>query len=134
MTDELKKLEQELEAQALRINAGRKPKFGDLMRNPWAGESNPRRDAYFVRRVGDHYEFTDKRGDFWQTRSKFAFFIDATQPAPIPVQAGREATSKYTPEDGERCANEHRELCASVEADMERIRREAGGKPPAGAA
>lgn len=44
MNDKLKQLEQELEAEALRINAGRKPKFGDLMRNPWASESNPIRD------------------------------------------------------------------------------------------
>jgi hypothetical protein len=93
MSEELKQREREFEAEAARINAGRKPKFGDLMRNPWASESNPRRDAYFVRRRGDHYEFTDKRGEFWESRAKFAFFIDA-EPSPstareVDVEAER---------------------------------------------
>lgn len=74
---ELKQRETEFEADALRINAGRKPKFGDLMRNPWASDTNPRRDAYFVRQDGRYYEFTNKKGDFWKTHAKYAFFIDA---------------------------------------------------------
>lgn len=74
---ELKQREAEFEADALRINAGRKPKFGDLMRNPWASDTNPHRDAYFVRKDGRYYEFTDKKGEFWKTSAKYAIFIDA---------------------------------------------------------
>lgn len=82
---DLKQREREFEAQAERINAGRKPKFGDLMRNPLASEGNPQRDGYFVREIcrtglvnsGLYYEFTDAKGKFWQSRAQFAFCIDA---------------------------------------------------------
>lgn len=87
MADELKQREREFEAEAARINAGRKPKFGDLMRNPWASETNPIRDGYFVRKCGEYYEFTDRRGKFWQTRAKFAFFIDDSRAAPADLDA-----------------------------------------------
>jgi hypothetical protein len=36
----------------------------------------------------------------------------------------------YSPQDGARCADEHSQLREGVEADLERIRREAGSKPP----
>ena len=86
--DDLKQREQEHKANALRINAGRKPKFGDLMRNPWASERNPQRDGYFVRKrsqggtfnPGEYYEFTDKNGKFWETEAKYAFFIGEAVP------------------------------------------------------
>lgn len=91
---ELKQREAEFEAEALRINAGRKPKFGDLMRNPWASENNPQRDGYFVRErrqggrfnPGHYYEFTDKCGKFWETQAKYAFFIDTQPEASNPAQ------------------------------------------------
>ncbi|OTA15016.1 hypothetical protein Xbed_03627 [Xenorhabdus beddingii] len=76
-------LEQRKKA-AITINRGRKPVFGDHMRNPWAGESNPNRDGYFVRsrRVtgklnpGLWYEMTDKRGRFWEIDGVYAIFIE----------------------------------------------------------
>lgn len=50
------------------------PKFGDLLRNTVAGERNPHRDAYFIRKVyitgrlnpGLWYEMTDGKGDVWR--------------------------------------------------------------------
>jgi len=89
--DDLKQREQYHEAEAKRINAGRKPKFSDLMRNPWASEINPIRDGYFVRQISTGpnaaYVFTDRKGKFWETSTKYAFFIDgATSPAPAVVQ------------------------------------------------
>lgn len=103
---DLKKLEQEHEANALRINAGRKPKFGDLMRNPWASDGNPQRDGYFVRErhqsgafnPGHYYEFTDKRGKFWETRAKYAFFID-TQPEATAPASLTDALKEYSQRD-----------------------------------
>lgn len=86
-----------IEADAVRINAGRKPKFGDWMRNPWAGESNPQRDGMFVRagrntgrcNPGPWYEFTDGKGEFWQMNTKSVFFID-TPRATADVERYRE--------------------------------------------
>lgn len=51
-----------------------RPKFGDLLRNTMASESNPRRDAYFIREVlrsgggvnpGRWFEMTDGKGETW---------------------------------------------------------------------
>jgi hypothetical protein len=69
---------------AKKINDGRKPEFGDPMRNPWAGESNPTRDAYFVKskvvtgrmNPGLWYQMTDKKGKFWDSDGKSLVFID----------------------------------------------------------
>ncbi|EKN3575993.1 hypothetical protein O1F58_004001 [Yersinia enterocolitica] len=69
---------------AKKINDGRKPEFGDLMRNPWAGEGNPRRDAYFVKSKvttgrmnhGIWYQMTDRKGNFWDSDAKSLIFID----------------------------------------------------------
>ena len=69
---------------AARINAGRKPKFGDAMRNLWASDGNPTRDAKFVRLVsktgrcnpGEWYEMTDGAGKFWQSNGLAMVFID----------------------------------------------------------
>ncbi|MDE9566302.1 hypothetical protein KKI93_20220 [Xenorhabdus bovienii] len=76
--------EKERAADAVKINNGRKPQFGDHMRNPWAGEINPHRDGYFVRarRVtgkfnpGLWYQMTDKKGKFWEIDGQYAIFID----------------------------------------------------------
>ncbi|EKN3715433.1 TPA: hypothetical protein PXN30_002748 [Yersinia enterocolitica] len=69
---------------AKKINDGRKPEFGDLMRNPWAGEGNPHRDAYFVKskvttgrmNPGIWYQMTDRKGNFWDSDAKSLIFID----------------------------------------------------------
>lgn len=69
---------------AIRINSGRKPAFGDRMRNPWAGERNPQRDGVFVskRRAtgrlnpGLWYKMTDTKGKFWEINGDSAMFID----------------------------------------------------------
>jgi hypothetical protein len=87
--DDLKDRQQQAEAHALAVNAGRAPKFGDIMRNPWAGEGNPQRDGYFVRakrttgklNPGLWYEMTDKNGKFWEVNGKCQFFIDAPSSA-----------------------------------------------------
>lgn len=63
---------------------GRKPQFGDKMRNLVASEENPRRDAYFVKekRVtgrmnpGIWYTMTDKKGNFWDSCPKGLIFIE----------------------------------------------------------
>jgi hypothetical protein len=73
-----------MEELAKKINDGRKPVFGDFMRNPWAGECNPTRDAYFVKskvikgrmNPGLWYEMTDKNGNFWESDGKSLIFID----------------------------------------------------------
>lgn len=74
----------EIHEQAAAINAGRKPQFGDRMRNLVAGEDNPRRDAYFVKekRVESRlnkwlwYTMTDRKGNFWDSCPKGLIFID----------------------------------------------------------
>lgn len=81
---ELHERENALRQLAIRVNAGRTPQFGDVMRNPWASKDNPRRDGMFVRekRVtgkcnrGIWYQFTDGRGNFWETSGDFAMFVD----------------------------------------------------------
>jgi len=93
---ELRQREQEQEAESARINAGRKPKFGDRMRNPWAGEGNPQRDGYFVREgrrtgnlnPGRYYEFTDGNGKFWELRAQFPFFVDTQPPEAVADKLG----------------------------------------------
>jgi hypothetical protein len=69
--------------EAAKLNAGRKPQFGDKMRNLVAGETNPRRDGYFVKekRVtgrmnpGLWYTMTDRKGNFWDSCPKGLIFI-----------------------------------------------------------
>lgn len=87
--DELKALETERREQAKKVNAGRTPKFGDKMRNPWASEQNPTRDGYFVRKkhvtgnfnAGLWYEMTDGDGKFWECQGDTMMFIDHLQAA-----------------------------------------------------
>ncbi|EPM3638945.1 hypothetical protein [Enterobacter roggenkampii] len=74
----------EIHEKAEAINAGRKPQFGDKMRNLVAGEDNPRRDAYFVKQKrvtgrmnpGLWYTMTDRKGNFWDSCPKGLIFID----------------------------------------------------------
>lgn len=46
-----------------------KLKFGDRIRNGWAGETNPLREGMFVRKRRDgaewEVEMTDGKGKFW---------------------------------------------------------------------
>ncbi len=54
-------------------------KFGDPIVNTCAGEKNPRKYGYFVRRVyhsgrmnpGKYIECTDKKGNFWQIVAQY---------------------------------------------------------------
>ena len=70
--------------EAAKLNAGRKPQFGDKMRNLVAGDGNPRRDAYFVKQKtvtgrlnpGKWYTMTDRKGNFWDSCPKGLIFID----------------------------------------------------------
>lgn len=41
--------------------------FGDQVTNVCAGDKNPHRLAYFVRKCGRDVECTDKNGKFWKT-------------------------------------------------------------------
>ena len=74
----------EIQEKAAEINAGRKPQFGDRMRNLVAGEDNPRRDAWFVKQkivtgrmnLGLWYTMTDRKGNFWLSNPKVLIFID----------------------------------------------------------
>ncbi len=74
----------EIHEKAATINAGRKPKFGDKMRNLVAGEDNPRRDAWFVKQKrvtgrmnpGLWYTMTDRKGNFLDSCPKGLIFID----------------------------------------------------------
>ncbi|WP_202926137.1 hypothetical protein [Photorhabdus laumondii] len=83
----LKQLEKELAAEAEKINNGRKPAFGDHMRNPWASKNNPHRDGYFVKarratgkfNPGLWYQMTDKKGKFWEINGRYAVFIDHSE-------------------------------------------------------
>jgi hypothetical protein len=67
---------------AARINAGRKPKFGDLMCNLWAGDTNPNKFGMFVRQrrvtgrmnPGLWFELTDGSGKFWETNGEATVF------------------------------------------------------------
>lgn len=73
---------------ATKLNGGRKPKFGDWMRNPWAGKTNPHRDGRFVRCYGSglsrEYEMTDGKGEFWRQRGSTAIFIDRPEASELP--------------------------------------------------
>lgn len=85
--DDFKSLEdrqRDMVEKAKAVNAGREPKYGDIMHNPWAGEGNPRRNGFFVRsnRVtgrfnpGLWYELTNGKGDFWKINGDYAMFVD----------------------------------------------------------
>lgn len=47
--------------------------FGDPVTNVCAGESNPHRHGFFVRRCNKLIEITDKRGSFWKTDHEVIF-------------------------------------------------------------
>lgn len=82
--DNLKQRELALIEFAKTVNKGRKPQFGDRMRNPWAGDKNQTRDGVFVKsghrsgmvNHGSWYQFTDCNGKFWETRTNCVLFID----------------------------------------------------------
>jgi len=42
-------------------------KFGDIVENGWAGETNPHKRGVFVRRYEDCIQCTDMKGDFWKS-------------------------------------------------------------------
>lgn len=75
---------EEIHQEAEKLRNGRKPQFGDKMRNLVAGEGNPRRDAYFVKQKrvtgrmnpGIWYTMTDKKGHFWDACPKGLVFIE----------------------------------------------------------
>lgn len=67
-----------------------RPKFGDLLRNTMASESNPRRDAYFIREVhrsgggvnpGRWFEMTDGKGETWLSNPQNMVPAATAQPA-----------------------------------------------------
>lgn len=66
------------------VNGDRRPKFGDRMRNLWAGQGNPLRDATFIRIVhntgrtnhGTWYEMTDEKGKTWLSSPTGMIFFD----------------------------------------------------------
>lgn len=80
----LQERQREMRELAAKVNAGRKPEFGDLMMNPWASDGNPHRDGFFVRvtsktgRVnpGIWYEMTDRKGSFWEVNGNTMMFCD----------------------------------------------------------
>lgn len=82
--DELRQRELEMRERVAAINAGRSPVFGDRMRNLWAGEKNPQRDAIYVRTIrrtgrcnpGTWLQMTDGKGGFWEQDSRGTVFID----------------------------------------------------------
>lgn len=82
--DDLKQRELALIEFAKIVNKGRRPQYGDRMRNPWAGDKNPTRDGVFVKsgyragmtNHGPWYQFTDCNGKFWETRTNCVIFID----------------------------------------------------------
>lgn len=84
--DELKQREIAMREHTAKVNAGRKPVFGDHMRNLWASEQNPSRDAIFVRVIrrtgkvlnsGMWYQMTDGKGKFWEVCPSGMIFISA---------------------------------------------------------
>lgn len=106
VNDVLKQAQDEYRAKAIAVNAGRKPKFGELMRNPWASEDNPTRDGYFVRaRVvkgrfnpGTWYEMTDRNGKFWEVSADYQFFVEPAAAVPVnalPDQSEFERQARY---------------------------------------
>ncbi|WP_175183469.1 hypothetical protein [Achromobacter ruhlandii] len=102
---DMQQREEAMRAHTEAINAGRLPKFGDRMRNLWAGESNPRRDATFVRRLrrtgqtnpGTWYEMTDERGDMWLSKPESLIFCDLV---PISDALGGPFFTQPTEEGG----------------------------------
>ena len=67
-----------------------RPKFGDLLRNTMASESNPHRDAYFIREVhrsgggvnpGRWFEMTDGKGETWLSNPQNLVPAATAQPA-----------------------------------------------------
>lgn len=82
--ENLKRRQEQMKAMIARINNGRKPEFGDLLMNPWAGERNPTRTGVFVSEYrrsgrfnpGHFYKMTDKSGKFWDNWSYNCVFVD----------------------------------------------------------
>lgn len=65
-------------------------RFGDPFTNPWASDDNPKKHGFYVRtgyrqrgsiNNGKYYEFTDKKGRFWQMSGKA---VDEALTAPSP--------------------------------------------------
>lgn len=80
---ELQERQQAMKDMAKTVNAGRAPRFGDYLLNPWAGENNPNRKGYFVEskkvtgrlNPGLWYRLTDKNGKFWEINGECAMFV-----------------------------------------------------------
>lgn len=84
-----------------------RPKFGDLLRNTMASESNPRRDAYFIREVhrsgggvnpGRWFEMTDGKGETWLSNPQNMVPAATAQPA-APQGGAYAELPKITAED-----------------------------------
>jgi len=81
---DMRQRELDMVAHTQMVNAGREPKFGDRMRNLWAGIGNPLRDATFIREVhktgrtnpGRWYEMTDENGRVWLSSPTGMIFCD----------------------------------------------------------
>lgn len=77
-------------------NTALDPKFGDRLRNTAAGESNPHRDAFFVRKVrktgrmnpGLWFEMTDGKGEMWLTNPQWMVAQPAESAEAGAVPAG----------------------------------------------
>jgi hypothetical protein len=50
-----------------------KLEFGAPVTNVCAGDINPRKRGYFVRRCKDYIECTDKKGKFWNVDPEVVF-------------------------------------------------------------
>lgn len=83
--DDLQQREAAMREHAERVNAGRKPAFGDRMRNLWAGEENPIRDGIFVRAIRRNhaslYQMTNGKGKFWEVFTSGMVFIETDRAA-----------------------------------------------------
>lgn len=102
---DMKLREDAMRAHTLAVNAGRRPKFGDQMRNLWAGGTNPRRDATFIREVhkagrtdpGMWYEMTDKKGEVWLSSPTGMIFLELVE---VSDSMGGPFAAKPTEEGG----------------------------------
>lgn len=78
--DDLEQREIAMREHVAKVNAGRKPMFGDRMRNLWASEQNPTRDGIFVQAIrrnhANLYRMTDGKGKFWDVFTSGMVFVD----------------------------------------------------------
>ncbi|MNK92719.1 hypothetical protein D3C87_1128520 [compost metagenome] len=85
--DEMRQRVEAMRSHTETVNAGRQPRFGDRMRNLWAGERNPHRDATFIRVVhrsgrfnpGKWYEMTDEMGKTWLQAPEGLIFLELVE-------------------------------------------------------